>query len=178
MALLTQYWGLDGILLLFSAIIGIYLYFTRNFNYWKKRGVKEVKPTAFFGNFGPCLLAQKSIMDVYDGMYKIGVNEPYIGYYVLDKPHLLLRDPELIKHVLIKDFNYFSNRNATSVPSDIIGNMNLFVVKNPEWKYIRQKLSPIFTSGRLKKMFELMLTIEKDFGVYLESLKLEGKEIL
>ncbi|XP_058804275.1 cytochrome P450 6k1-like [Phymastichus coffea] len=174
MAILTQYWGLDGLLLFFCIIIGIYLYFTRNFKYWKKLGVKEIPPTVFFGNLGPCLLAKRSIIDVLQDMYDVGKNELFIGYYVLDKPHLLLRDPELIKHVLIKDFNYFSSRNATSRSSDIVGKMNLFVVRNPEWKYIRQKLSPIFTSGRLKKMFELMLEIEKDFSVYLESLNLDG----
>ena len=174
MALLTQYWGLDGLLILFSTFVGIYLYFNRNFNYWKKHGVKEVSPTAFFGNMAPCILAKKALINFFQEVYKAGENEQYIGYYVLDTPHLLIRDPELIKCILIKDFNVFSDRNAMSQKTDIVGKMNLFVVKNPEWRYIRQKLSPIFTTGRLKKMFELMLEIDKDFDVYLDSLKLEG----
>lgn len=174
MALVTHHWGLDGLILLSSVLIGIYLYFTRNFKYWQKRGIKQVPPTALFGNVGAPLLGQKPFIDLLRELYKAGEDEPYIGYYVLDKPFLLLRDPELIKHVLIKDFNNFPNRIAASKKTDVVGSMNLFVVKNPEWKYIRQKLSPIFTSGKLKKMFDIILEVDKDLGVHMSSLKLEG----
>ncbi|NP_001165997.1 cytochrome P450 6AQ8 [Nasonia vitripennis] len=174
MALLTHHWGLDGLILLSSLLVGIYLYFTRNFKYWQKRGIKQVPPTALFGNIGAPLLGQKPFIKLLSDMYKAGEDEPYIGYYVLDKPFLLLRDPELIKYVLIKDFNNFPNRVAASRKTDVVGSMNLFVVNNPEWKYIRQKLSPIFTSGRLKKMFDLILEVDKDLDVHMNSLKLEG----
>lgn len=171
---LTPYWGLDGVLVLFSGLICIYLYLARNFKYWNKLGVKQVSPTSILGNFGPIILAQKPLIDIVQEIYNAGEDEQYIGYYVLDKPHLMIRDPELIKCVLIKDFNHFPNRNATS--SSTVGKMNIFVTNNPDWKYIRQKLSPIFTAGRLKKMFDLMLEIEKDLDIYMESLQLEGKK--
>lgn len=173
MALITPFWGLDGVVVLFGGFICVYLYFTRNFKYWKKLGVKEVPPTSFLGNFSPTIFARKPLIVILQEIYDAGREERYIGYHVIDKPHLMIRDTELIKHVLIKDFNFFQNRNASS--SDIVGSKNLFVVNNPDWKYIRQKLSPIFTTGRLKKMFELMLEIGKDLDAYMESLNLEGK---
>ena len=175
MAILTQYWGLDGLLLIFFGLIGAYLYLVRNFKYWKKRGVKEAPPSAIFGNFGECFLGKKPLVNVLQDLYECGEDEPYLGFYVVDRPYLLLRDPELIKHVLIKDFSNFTGRVSDSHKTDTVGKLNLFVLRNPHWKYVRQKLSPIFTSGRLKKMFELMLEIEKDLDVHLKSVTKEGK---
>lgn len=177
MTLVTPYWGLNGILVLCCGFICIYFYLTRNFKYWKKYGVREVTPTSILGNFSPSIFAQKPLLDVLQEIYNAGEDEPYIGYHVLDKPHLMIRDPELIKCVLIKDFNHFPNRNSSSAKSDIIGRMNILMVNNPDWKYIRQKLSPIFSTGRLKKMFAMMLEIDKDLDAFMKSLKLEGKSL-
>ena len=57
--------------------------------------------------------------------------------------------------------------------TDRLSYSNLFFIKNPAWKIIKTKLSPTFTSGKLKKMFELMLECGDNLDTYLESLKLE-----
>ncbi|XP_014221929.1 cytochrome P450 6k1-like [Trichogramma pretiosum] len=175
MALLTQFWGLDILICAFSLVLCVYLYAVRNFNYWKRRGFKEIPPTAVFGNFTECFLARKPLVNVLNDIYEYEKNEPSVGFYVLDKPYLLLRDPELIKHVLIKDFANFTGRVADSYKTDDVGKFNLFVLRNPDWKYIRQKISPIFTSGRLKKMLDLMLEIDKDLDQYMKTTVGEGK---
>lgn len=59
-------------------------------------------------------------------------------------------------------------------PKDRLGCNNLFFLRNPTWKMLRIKLSPFFSSGKLKKMFELMLQCGNNLDTYLESLK-EGK---
>ena len=174
MAILTSYWGSDGIFILFCVIFGFYWYSMRNFNYWQNRGVKTASPIAIFGNFATIIFAKKLTVKLLQEIYEMGRSEPYIGFYALDMPYLMIRDPELIKSVLIKDFNNFPDRINKCHRSDVVGNMNLFLVKSPEWRYIRQKLSPVFTTGRLKKMFELMLDVDKDLDTCLKSLKLEG----
>jgi len=175
MALITVYWGLDGIILLTTLIITFYLYMTRKFNYWKKRGVMEVQPTPILGNFTDCILLKKSPGYVLKDLYDQGKGMPYIGFYLLDKPFLLIRDRELVKNVLVKDFNYFYDRYGSPDVNDRLGYANIFFLKNPVWKIIRTKLTPFFTSGKLKKMFELMLECSNNLHTYLESLKLEGK---
>ncbi|XP_077262105.1 cytochrome P450 6k1-like isoform X2 [Temnothorax americanus] len=175
MALITEYWTLDGIIILTILIIIAYLYMTRNFKYWKKRGVLEIPPTPFVGNFMECLLLQKAPSYFLKDLYERAKDEPYIGFYIFDKPFLLLRDHELIKHVLIKDFNIFFDRYATGNPNDRIGHATLFFLKNPAWKIIRTKLSSFFTSSKLKNMFGLMLECGKHLDEYLDSLKLNGK---
>lgn len=175
MAVLTAYWGLDGILLFFSFWILAYLYTTRKFKYWQKRGIMEIPPLPFIGNFWDCIFMKKSSWEFVQELYERSKGLPYMGFYIFDKPFILIRDPELVKHVLVKDFNYFSDRYACSDVNDRLGYANLFMMKNPGWKILRAKLTPIFTSGKLKKMFELMIEIGNDLDRYLGSAGLEGR---
>lgn len=175
MAILSQYWGLDGIILFFSVWILAYLYMTRKFKYWQKRGIVEVTPSPFIGNFLDCFLLKKSAADFAKDLYVQAKGLRYMGFYVFDKPFILIRDPELVKHVLVKDFNYFSDRYASPDVHDRLGYANLFMMKNPGWKVLRSKLTPIFTSGKLKKMFELMIEVGLELDKHLISLKLDGK---
>ncbi|XP_068979726.1 cytochrome P450 6k1-like [Bombus flavifrons] len=176
MALLTPYWGLDGLLILSSLMVAAYLFMTRKFNYWSKRGVKEVPPTPFVGNFMDCLLSRKSASEFVKDLYNYSEGLPFLGFYIFDKPFLLIRDPELVKQVLVKDFNYFADRHATTDRKcDRLGSATMFLMKNPGWKSLRTKLTPIFTTGKLKKMFELMLVIADDLAKHLDSLHLEGE---
>ncbi|XP_077262487.1 cytochrome P450 6k1-like isoform X2 [Temnothorax americanus] len=176
MALITAYWGLDGIIVLTTLIITAYLYMTRKFNYWKKRGVLEASPTPFFGNFTDCVFLKRSPGFLLKDLYDQGKGLPCIGFYIFDKPALLVRDQEFVKNILIKDFNYFSDRyGSADANNDRLGYANVFFLKNPAWKLVRTKLSPFFTSGKLKKMFELMSECGDNLDTYLDSLKLEGK---
>ncbi|XP_011636626.2 cytochrome P450 6k1-like [Pogonomyrmex barbatus] len=175
MALITNHWSLDGIITLIILIIIVYFYMTRNFKYWQKRGVLEITPIPFMGNFTECLILKKSPGYFLKNIYDQAKGHPYIGFYIFDKPFLLLRDHELIKNILMKDFNTFFDRYASADPSDRIGYATLFSIKNPAWKIIRMKLTPFFTSGKLKKMFGLMLECTKNLEDYLDSLKLKGE---
>lgn len=175
MALITAYWGLDGIIVLTTLVVAVYLYMTRNFQYWKKRGVSEMPPTPFFGNFANIIFMKKNPGYLMKDFYDQGKGLPYVGFYLLDKPCLMVRDRELIKNILVKDFNYFADRYGSPDTNDRLGYCNLFFIKNPAWKLLRTKLTPTFTSGKLKKMFELMLECGKNLDTYLDSLKLEGK---
>ncbi|XP_053599163.1 cytochrome P450 6k1-like [Microplitis demolitor] len=88
----------------------------------------------------------------------------------MHKPFLILRDPKIIKQMIIKDFNYFQNRYFSSRNrNDRLGTDNLFSINNPEWKYIRTKLSPTFTSGKLKQLFHLMVETSDNMKNYLDS---------
>ncbi|KAK8735019.1 hypothetical protein OTU49_005785 [Cherax quadricarinatus] len=74
------------------------------------------------------------------------------------KPKLMIADPELVKAVLIKDFDHFVDRrifNLTSDRDEIINEM-LTQATGTHWKGIRSVLSPSFTSGRMKGMYPLV----------------------
>ncbi|XP_043249762.1 cytochrome P450 6k1-like [Colletes gigas] len=173
MGLITPYWGLDGLIIFTSLLVAAYMYMTRKFKYWSKRGVMEVPPTPFFGNFSQCFTQRKAAAEFLKDMYSLAKGLPCMGFYIFDKPALLIRDPEFVKQVLVKDFEVFYDRYATSDVSDSIGYANVFQLKNPIWKTIRARLTPIFTTGKLKRMFEQMAFVADDLNNHLESLNLK-----
>ncbi|XP_063988414.1 uncharacterized protein LOC135168310 [Diachasmimorpha longicaudata] len=161
-----------GILLLLIIYLG-YRYMTRNFDYWRTRGVVCVPPSPFFGNFGDFLMGRQSVGGFLKHVYDYSPDERYVGFFGFDKPMLLIRDPDLIKQILIKDFDYFQNRYANAGAHDVLGSSNLFIIKNPEWKYLRTKISPIYTSGKLRYVAKLMLEVGQDLIAHIDSLNLK-----
>ncbi|KAK0166957.1 hypothetical protein PV327_004421 [Microctonus hyperodae] len=148
---------------------------TRQFKYWKKRSVIEIKPTPIIGNLGDLLTAKRSAAQWVQDIYNYGAGSPYVGFYLFDQPCLLIRDPELIKNVLVRDFNYFQDRYACASPDDKLACANLFLMKNPTWKMLRSKLTPVYTSAKLKKMFALMMEVGDDLDTHMASLDLCGQ---
>ena len=100
-------------------------------------------------------------------------NERFIGYFVGSSPTLLVIDPDLIKSVLIRDFNVFCGRGL-AINENIeplvahLGNLD-----GMRWKNLRHKLIPVFSTGKLKKMFYL---IEECGGTWQRSLKEQVKK--
>ncbi|RZC37339.1 p450 domain containing protein, partial [Asbolus verrucosus] len=107
--------------------------------------------------------------------------EPFFGIFVFDTPHLIIRSPELIKTILVKDFNNFDDRNFAFAAHDPLVSSMLFANKNPEWKPVRAKMTPVFTSGKLKCMIPLINEIGETMNKYIEknisNFSLEAKEI-
>lgn len=135
----------------------LYFYCKYKLSYWKRCGIQQLKkPNLLFGHFKDAILF-KNPSGFYLGQLYKKTELPFIGFYIFHKPLLLVRDPEIIKQILIKDFNNFSDRNfGGSVQKDSIGMKNLFGLNNPEWKYLRSKITPTLTPLKLKQMFLLM----------------------
>lgn len=136
-------------------------------NYWIGFNIPSIPAKILVGNLGKLIRLKRSLPEVFHDMYS---NEkfkdsPVVGITVLTQPALLIRDPEIIKHVLVKDFNSFSNRFTKTDPHyDKMGGSNLFFARNPMWRLLRAKLTPFFTSGRLKQMFPLIKHIGDNFS--------------
>ena len=175
MAFLTKTWSLDLLVIIAILLLIAYLLMMKNYQYWKIRGVLQIDPIPIFGNFAKCCFMKISSGYFFKKLYEESDGLPYMGFYIINKPCLLLRDPELIKQILVKDFDKFADKYMQSSRNDYLGNLNLFVVRNPGWKILRHKLSPIFTSIKLNNMFELMTEVGRDLDAYMDSLKLHGK---
>nr|CAD7423587.1 unnamed protein product [Timema monikensis] len=122
-----------------------FLFFTRHFNYWVKKGVPCLTPTPFVGNLLPMLRLQECPGVLVASLYNGAPKHPYVGFFIFDRPAFLIRDPEMVKNILVKDFEYFSDRHTSADESaDPLGAKNIFLLKGPKWKYLRDY---IFKNG-------------------------------
>ena len=78
-------------------------------------------------------------------------NEKVFGYFLFGQPQFVVNDPELAKHVLIKDFDHFTDLREFD-QNNKLANLFLTSLKGNEWKKMRSMMSGVFTSGKLKLM--------------------------
>jgi len=136
-----------------SILAVAYAYFKMSFTYWKKRNVPCVTPKFPFGKFADGLLFRKSIGHVLEDVYKKLEGEKFGEIYSFTKPMFVFRDPDIIKNVLVKDFMSFHD-HALFIDEELEPlTGTLFLLGGSRWKYLRVKLSPTFTSGKMKMMF-------------------------
>ncbi|XP_026725529.1 cytochrome P450 6B7-like [Trichoplusia ni] len=140
------------ILIAYSA----YLFTRRKFTYWKKRNIPHLPPTTIFGNYSKYMLFKQNMGENTLELCRKFPDAPVIGSYYGTEPALIVQDPELIKLVTTKDFFYFSGREVSSYSHKEMFTRNLFFTFGDRWKALRQNLSPIFSSSKMKNMFPLI----------------------
>lgn len=149
-----------------------YAYAKYRLSYWSRRGVKSPPTHMLFGNFKECITLKKSPGEVMREIYNSAdPDDPYIGFYIFHKPMLLLRNHDLIKQVMITDFEAFPNRRfGSGIEKDTVGLDSILSIKQPRWKYLRNKLTPILTGQKLKNMISLMTECGKPMLNFIEKL--------
>ena len=145
------------LLIIILTIILLYLYGVRNFNYWKKKGIKHDRPLPYVGNNLPNFMRKSSIAMMATKAYNKYPDEKVVGFFRATSPELVIRDPELIKRVLITDFQCFYARGFNTHETVIEPLMkNLFFADGDLWRLIRQRFGQAFSTGRLKTMFHII----------------------
>lgn len=137
----------DWILLVATALVLLYMYITRNSNYWKKQNVVHM---TFFETFG--MLPKILRMPIHE--LDLGNQRKYgklYGAFEGSSPTLIVSDPEIVKQVLVKDFSQLANRRLLTFNDDILNNM-MSVATVERWRRIRPAVSPAFSTGKLRKM--------------------------
>lgn len=161
--------------LFFLFLVGVstwlYLWALKRKNYWKDHNVPHVESPLLMGNFAKAMFLKESIITIMNRIYHdpLAKDQPFIGINVFHRPALILRDTELIKRIMVKDFNDFASRfTKGDVEGDPIGAQNLFQVENPTWKAMRQKLTPVFTSGKMKQWFQFVNLVGNNLNLKLQ----------
>lgn len=143
------------LLILFGSVCYLWLKFM--YSYWSRTKFPYLKPSIPFGNVSDAAMGKKSMgINLYE-LHKSS-SEPIIGIYLLFRPALLVRDAELAKDMLTTDFANFYDRGIYHNPNDPVAN-HMLMLPGQEWKQIRSKLTPTFTSGKLKGMMPAILNI-------------------
>lgn len=77
------------------------------------------------------------------------------GLYELKRPMLVVLDPDMLKTILVKEsFNYFTNRRDLYLKGELYDAVAF--AQDDHWRRIRNAVTPSFTSGRIKEMFNII----------------------
>ncbi|KAK2585262.1 hypothetical protein KPH14_009960 [Odynerus spinipes] len=136
------------ILALVVAVLAIYHYVFKNWNYFKKSNIPYNSPWPVLGNMGVVLLRQKTMAEMTIDAYNINPKAKYVGFFDMATPVVIVRDPELIKSIA-----------------------------NERWRETRTMLSPAFTSSKLKGMYKLMNNCATNFADYIANMPKEKRTL-
>lgn len=153
-------------------LIAVCLIYKIQFSYWTRhKSVASVPGRFLSGNFRDFITFKTNFVyhlkTIYDDPEF--AEKPVVGVYGVYKPALLIREPEIIKSILIKDFDSFHDRfDDRDVGYDPIGAQMMFYSSYALWKEMRTKLSPIFTSAKMKYMYNLIQNVAEQMDAYLK----------
>lgn len=147
------------------------------FVYWKHKKYFRDRKVPFIGssiNFLKLVLGQISLPDIekifYDDAKSTG--SPFVGFSdAFSVPSYYITDLDLIKQLLVKDFDHFVNRRRVlNEDSPEVFRKQVVNMEHEEWKGLRSKLSPTFTTGKIRKMFQIFGNSNQRLVEYLERL--------
>lgn len=157
----------------------LYKWITRNDLFFTKRGIPHRRPTFLFGSLRKMVLMQSSFNDVALELYSQFPEEKLSGVYELMNPITMLRDPELIKQIGVKDFQHFVNhRTPIDEHADPLFSRNLFSMKGEKWRDMRSTLSPAFTGSKMRSMFELVVNCSEQMKEFLLQKSLQEEQVV
>ena len=147
-----------------TLMILVYIWFKKARSYWTEHGVYQIQSSFPLGNFGFFFKSQ-SINDWMRSHTEETKGLKYFGAYFVHFPIFIIRDVDLVKQIMVKDFHgIFENRDnvavmmfgKSKVKADIINRKQLLNAQGDEWKSLRSTFSPLFTAGKMKMMIPLI----------------------
>lgn len=156
----------------------IYWYLKRSFSYWKLKGVPHKKPVIPYGNVKDFSKSQSfaNFMQTYYMRFK-GTSK-ICGIYLFTRPIAMALDLDLIKNILVKEFSSFSDRGFYYNEEDDPLSGHLVALDGIKWKNTRVKLTPTFTSGKMKYMFPTIANVGDRLTNYLRDAFKNGDDEL
>jgi hypothetical protein len=137
MAYLDWTWFLSNwVLLLLAAGALFYFWGTMTYSRFTRDGIPHIKPLPFIGSMGPAIFKKQSPHDLIVEFYNKFKDRPYAVLFMFRQPFVFLIDPELIKTVGVKDFDYFTDHQTIYMESKEKLWSKVLIVLKGEYKYI------------------------------------------
>lgn len=145
-----MFWLLCGVLL----ILFLYNYYVRTVRFFKRHNVKYDVGLLPFGTYYRRLFKIESWRVTLRKLYYEYPDEPFIGLHEIGGgPSYLIRDPDLVKQITIRDFNYFYDKYyRIDVGTDPLFGAKLSAVDQGKWRRLRTLLTPMFTIQKFKQV--------------------------
>lgn len=140
----------------------IRLWYKDHYRYWTKRGfVSDIAcfPLDSLTGTGTTI----TNAEVFDKLYYRFKGHSVAGLFFIFSPVIGVYDPQLIQAILVRDFSYFHDRHVYYNETDDPLSGHLAAIEGQKWKERRSKLTPAFTSSKMKVMFDIIENIGERF---------------
>ncbi|KAL7013901.1 hypothetical protein ACKWTF_015640 [Chironomus riparius] len=156
-----------------------YIKIKRRYDEFDGYGIPYVGLFEGWKNMFNLITLKESFIDLIDKNYFKHKDQQIVPSFDLSQRALMLRDAELVKQITIKDFDFFVNhdRNFNEEIDKLMGKM-LVVMVDDEWRNMRNVLSPIFTSSKMKMMFGILSDCASDFIEHYEEKAKNGEKVI
>ncbi|XP_030746579.1 cytochrome P450 6a2-like [Sitophilus oryzae] len=164
---------------IFGVVVFIYSYFHYSYMYWLELRVPSLSPEFPFGDMKDPILRRQCMGEKIKEIYDFGTKHwyNYIGLYFFSRKVFLPIDPELIKNILVKDFNYFSDRGIHYDEKYDPLSAHLFSIAGPKWKNLRAKLTPAYSPVKIKGMFDIMYKCAHEMMLLVGEIAMSGRPV-
>ncbi|CAL8112251.1 unnamed protein product [Orchesella dallaii] len=144
-----------------------------NYGTLENCGFPVIEPTLCLGSEPNYHKTVQHLVDI-ERYKKYG---PIWGSYVGRHPHVFVADPDLIRQIFVKDFaSHFENRQDYEFGTELM-NQSVEFQKYEEWRTLRNFLSPLFSTSKLKHMSEVIANCAEEFANDLKSECDEGGRV-
>ncbi|XP_025103431.1 cytochrome P450 3A5-like isoform X5 [Pomacea canaliculata] len=140
------------LMLLIILVLTLYVCTTWNHGMFKSLGIPGPKTVPFLGN-ATDFMKQSFIYTLLDWRKQYG---HVFGIFFVSKPMLVVSDLDIVKEILVKDFNNFVDRFFVADIFPPVVDKGLFFTGGSAWKRLRRLMTPTFTAGKLKNMSHFM----------------------
>lgn len=146
------------LVLIFICALLIYIISSLSCDHWRKFGIPTLPGRLpIFGNILPAILSRTSLIAICEDAYKQTDPASMCGFYYMHKPALLVRDPELIKTVFLKEFaNFQDNALFVNPQLDPVITKNPFFSSGKFWKASRTRMINHFSGRKLRVLFSIV----------------------
>uniref|UniRef100_A0A0K8UTZ0 Putative cytochrome P450 6a14 n=1 Tax=Bactrocera latifrons TaxID=174628 RepID=A0A0K8UTZ0_BACLA len=143
----------------------VLLYLHNHYSYWARLGIPQEDPIYGLGNMNG-IGREFHFRDINSRLYKRYKRDgaPIGGIYMFFLRSAFIVDLDLIKHILIKDFSSFHDRGAFNNVRDEPLSGHLLTLEGEEWRSLRNKLTPVFSSGKMKFMFPTVVAVAENLS--------------
>lgn len=148
-----------------------------SFLYWKHKKYFRDRKVPFVGsgsNLLKLVAGKASLPEMETKLYNDAKNTgaPFVGFSdTFSVPSYFVTDLDLIKLIMVKDFDHFVNRRQVlNENSPELFKKQIINMESEEWKELRSKMSPTFTTGKIRRMFDIFEKSNQRLTQYLEGL--------
>ncbi|XP_075214626.1 cytochrome P450 9e2-like isoform X2 [Lycorma delicatula] len=92
----------------------------------------------------------------------------FCGFYEFQNPVFLVRDPEIVRTILVEKFNCFhDNKFQMSEKNDDIFGLNPFILTGSRWKESRGVIVTGLTASKIRVIEDIVKTVYKDISNFI-----------